>query len=210
MEQEEAMFSVLSREMDSWVVRGSLVKETQKKREEQALIESVRGGERWAFRRLFQMYKDRVYRLCLRLCGDEADAADLLQDVFLRVHRGIHTFRGDAAFSTWLIRLAVNTTRSFLSRQGRRKTISLQEEEGTQQKEPSHTTAPRDPWMRKRLLEALEQLPQKYREVLVLHDIEELTHVEIAEILGIQKGTSKSQLHKARKKMRGLLQEARP
>jgi len=154
---------------------------------------------------IYQNHKDQVYTLALRLCGNTSDAEDILQEVFLRVYKSIHQFRGDSALSTWLYRLTVNATRSFIKKQQR---LSQKPELPEQVLDASKL--PGDPVMRRHLLKALSQLPQGYREVLVLHDIQGLLHEEIAEILNIRKGTSKSQLHKARNRMRTLLKGMRP
>lgn len=158
-------------------------------------------GDQDALRLLYERHQDTVFRLATRMSEDPEDAKEILQEVFLRVWRGAEGFRQDAAFSTWLYRITVNTTRAHLSQRKRHPYAVLDHE-------PSFTEDLRDPWARKQLLSALRQLPPRYREVIVLHDIEDRSHPEIAEILEISVGTSKSQLHKARKYMHSLLQGA--
>ncbi|HAA54981.1 MAG TPA: RNA polymerase subunit sigma-24 [Myxococcales bacterium] len=168
---------------------------------EREWIERCKKGDLHALGELYAQHKDLVYNTALRLCREQSDAEDILQEVFIRVAKGIRTFRGDAAFSTWLYRLTINATRTYLKkRASAAREIPVVAEEFVPAREP-------DPLARDRLLEALSQLPQGYREILVLHDVRGLRHAEIAEILGIQKGTSKSQLSKARNRMRELLKE---
>jgi RNA polymerase sigma-70 factor (ECF subfamily) len=138
----------------------------------------------------------------LRMVG-RSDAEELTQDVFLRIFRGLGSFRGDAALGTWVYRLAMNVCLSFLSRRKRRQRLDERFEVA-----PAETAAPApdsNPWLRQQLEAAMGQLSPGYRAVLVLHDVEGLNHEEIAKILGCRVGTSKSQLHKARMKMRDLL-----
>ncbi len=169
------------------------------------LIQASAAGDERAFEQLYQHYSRRVYSLCLRLLGNPADAEDVTQEVFLQVHRKLKTFRGDAAFTTWLYRLTVNAALMHL-----RKSIVRHEqaEEDEQIKVLTDQVARERP---SRLLDriALERaigaLPPGYRTVFILHDIEGYEHEEIARMLGISVGTTKSQLHKARMRLRQLL-----
>jgi len=138
----------------------------------------------------------------LKMVG-AADADELTQDSFVRIFRGLPKFRGDAALGTWIYRLTMNVCLSYLAKRNRRGQIDAQlaqDEVVTQRPEVG------SPWLRDHLTKALGRLPAGYRAVLVLHDIEGLNHQEISEILGCRVGTSKSQLHKARMKMRQILQ----
>jgi len=169
------------------------------------LIQASAAGDERAFEQLYQHYSRRVYSLCLRLLGNPADAEDVTQEVFLQVHRKLKTFRGDAAFTTWLYRLTVNAALMHL-----RKSIVRHEqaEEDEQIKIFTDQAARERP---NRLLDrlalerAIQALPPGYRTVFILHDIEGYEHEEIAHMLGISVGTTKSQLHKARMRLRQIL-----
>ncbi len=177
-------------------------------------IRLAQRGDAAAFEYLYRMHNRRVYSLCLRMVGNTAEAEDLAQEAFLQLFRKIQTFRGESAFSTWLHRLAVNVVLMKL----RKKTLaetSLDEET-----EPDEETGgPRrdiggpDQLLtgsidRVNLQRAVEELPPGYRTVLVLHDVQGYEHNEIAEIMGCSIGNSKSQLHKARMRLRELLHES--
>ena len=170
---------------------------TQK--DETALVDACRGGDRAAQEELYRLYRVRVFNLVARI-GGEQDADELSQEVFLKVFRGLAKFRGEAALGTWIYRLAVNAALTHVTRRPRERSL---EESGWD--EPASTPPARDPRLREHIERALCALPTGYRAVLVLHDVEGLSHEEIADILGCRIGTSKSQLHKARQKMRELL-----
>ncbi len=183
----------------------SVVRPRKRKRSEtgasdQELIEACRRGERRAMEMLYHQYKRRVYGLVTRIVGP-SDSDEVAQDVFVRIYRGLPRFRGDSALGTWIYRLAVNAALSHVTRRQRRVMVG---EEGLVNV-PAATPAQRDPRLAERLEAALLELPAGYRSVLVLHDIEGLSHEECAEIMNCRVGTSKSQLHKARAKMRELL-----
>jgi RNA polymerase sigma-70 factor, ECF subfamily len=177
---------------------------------EEEAIEKARGGDARAFETLYSMHKRRVYSLCLRMLGNVAEAEDLTQEAFLQLYRKIGTFRGDSAFSTWLHRLAVNVVLMHLRRKGLPQ-VSLEETlEPAQDDGPRKDIGARDLTLsgsidRVTLERAIENLPPGYRLVFVLHDVEGYEHNEIAEMLDCSIGNSKSQLHKARMKLRDLL-----
>jgi RNA polymerase sigma-70 factor, ECF subfamily len=177
---------------------------------EQEAIEQARNGDSRAFETLYAMHKRRVYSLCLRMLGNVAEAEDLTQEAFLQLYRKIGTFRGDSAFSTWLHRLAVNVVLMHLRRKGLPQ-VSLEETlEPAQDDGPRKDIGARDLTLsgsidRVTLERAIENLPPGYRLVFVLHDVEGYEHNEIAEMLDCSIGNSKSQLHKARMKLRDLL-----
>lgn len=170
--------------------------------DEETLVEACRRGERTALHQFYERYRRRVYSLIARIVGAQ-DAEELTQDVFVRAFRGLANFRGDAQLSTWMYRLAVNAALSYATRTQARQKRQLGEEALLAL--PAEEAPSSDPRLRARLEEALARLPAGYRAVLVLHDVEGLQHEEIAQILGCRVGTSKSQLHKARAKMRELL-----
>lgn len=170
------------------------------------MIALAKQGDEEAFASLFETHKRRVYSLCLRMTGNTSEAEDLTQEAFLQLFRKISTFRGESAFSTWLHRLAVNVVLMHLRRKGLQQ-VSLDEPD-TSQDEPVKRDYGDDD---RRLLgsvdriglsQAIAELPPGYRAVFVLHDIEGYEHNEIAEIMNCSVGNSKSQLHKARMKLR--------
>jgi len=177
------------------------------------LIARAQRGDDEAFAALFDVHKRRVYSLCLRMTGDTAEAEDLAQEAFLQLFRKIATFRGESAFSTWLHRLVVNVVLMHLRKKGLQQ-VSLDEPDASQDEPVKREYGDDD----KRLLHsidritlsrAIEGLPPGYRAVLVLHDVEGYEHNEIAQILNCSVGNSKSQLHKARLKLRELLRSQR-
>ncbi len=175
-------------------------------------IERAKQGDADAFQVLYDKHKRRVYSLCLRMTANTAEAEDLAQEAFLQLYRKIGTFRGDSAFSTWLHRLAVNVVLMHLRRKGLPQ-ISLEEAlEPAQDDGPRKDIGARDLTLsgsidRVTLERAIENLPPGYRLVFVLHDVEGYEHNEIAEMLDCSTGNSKSQLHKARMKLRDLLKK---
>ena len=174
---------------------------------EAALIEAVRRSEAGSREALYHRYKRRVYALAVRIVGAN-DAEEVAQEAFIRIFRGLPKFRGDAALSTWIYRLAVNAALSHRSRRGplgadvRAADVEAGgETDGQSSAEPARG----DSALRARLERALARLPAGYRTVVVLHDVEGLEHEEVASILGCHVGTSKSQLHKARARLREIL-----
>lgn len=155
-------------------------------------------GDSHAFERLYRAHAARIHSLVRRMLGSEADANEVTQDVFVRVWQKLATFRGEAAFGTWLHRLAVNVIlgqRAELARRRQRfhdddAVLALIPSRGTGQADAMDFEA------------AVERLPEGAREVFVLHDVEGYRHEEIAELLGVATGTSKSQLHRARMALR--------
>lgn len=173
-------------------------------------IARAQAGDARSFELLYALHKRRVYSLCLRMLGNVAEAEDLTQEAFLQLYRKIATFRGDSAFSTWLHRLAVNVVLMHLRKKGLPQ-ISLEEAlEPAQNDGPRKDFGSRDLTLsgcidRVTLERAVENLPPGYRLVFILHDVEGYEHNEIAEMLTCSIGNSKSQLHKARMKLRELL-----
>jgi RNA polymerase sigma-70 factor (ECF subfamily) len=163
-------------------------------------------GNLAAFEMIYSRYHRRTYGLCLRMTGSQTEAEDLTQEVFIQLFRKIGSFRGDSAFSTWLHRLTVNQVLMHF----RRRSVKNERtsEDGEMPEQTVRGSA--DPGKmqvidRIALKNAVAQLPNGYRNVFLLHDVEGFEHEEVARIMGISVGTSKSQLHKARLKLRGLL-----
>src|SRR5436305_14934567 len=177
-------------------------------------IRLAQGGDAAAFEFLYELHSRRVYALCLRMVGNPSDAEDLMQEAFLQLFRKVATFRGESAFSTWLHRLAVNVVLMHLRKKGLPE-VSLEESMEPQQEDgPKKDIGTRDNLLagsidRVNLERAIESLPPGYRIIFVLHDIEGYEHNEIAEMMGCSIGNSKSQLHKARMKLRDLLRFTR-
>jgi len=176
-------------------------------------IQRAREGDRTVFEYLYRSHSRRVYALCLRMVGNTAEAEDLTQETFLLLLRKIHTFRGESAFSTWLHRLAVNLVLMRL----RKKSLPMVSIEATPDPDDETASATMDIGAPDLLLDGsldrinlercIERLPVGYRTIFVLHDIQGYEHNEISEILGRSVGDSKSQLHKARTRLREHLHE---
>lgn len=171
-----------------------------------ALAIAAGEGDMEAFEQLYERHNRRVYSLCLRMTQNAAEAEDLAQEAFIQLFRKIGSFRGESAFTTWLHRLTVNQCLMHF----RKRSVKLEKttEEGeTPVQIVRGTENPNAmPVMDRIALDnALKQLPPGYRTVFVLHDIEGHEHEEIAKMLGVAVGTSKSQLHKARMKLRKIL-----
>ncbi len=172
------------------------------------LTQMAAGGDMVAFEEVYQRHHRRVYSICLRMLQNAYEAEDLTQDVFIQLYRKIGSFRGDSAFTTWLHRMTVNQVLMHF-RKRNVKYEKVTEEGETPDQVVSGTANPEK--MRvvdKIALEsAIDQLPDGYKNVFVLHDVEGFEHEEVARILGCSVGTSKSQLHKARLKLRKLLKK---
>jgi RNA polymerase sigma-70 factor (ECF subfamily) len=167
------------------------------------LIHDAKRGRSAAFGLLVERHQDRVYGLCLRLMGDPEDARDAAQEAFVQAFRGIEKFRGDAAFSTWMYRIAVNSCHSLRRRRGP-STIPLdpgqdgREEpsrRATRAPAPDHST---DTASTMDLAAALTEVPEELRAALVLADVEDVPYARISEILGVPLGTVKSRVHRGR------------
>jgi len=185
-------------------------------RQEKAMSkkDEVKGGQNTSvgqtlpFEEIFQLHHRRVYTLCLRMTGNAAEAEDLTQDVFVQVFRKLGSFRGESAFTTWLHRLAVNQVLMHFRKNHVRKEQLTEDGEMPVGIMIDQNKFNRSPVLdRLALNEAIVQLPHGYRMVFVLHDVEGLDHNEIASLLGCSIGTSKSQLYRARMRLRFLLKQ---
>ena len=164
-------------------------------------VRRAQAGDRAAFQRLYEEHVGRVYALCLRLTGDPEDAMERTQDAFVRAWGTLRSFRGDAAFSTWLHRLAVNVVLTERRSAGRRERRT---EAAAAEAHPRVQPAPRA-GLAVDLERAISGLPPGARAVFVLYDVEGYRHEEIGEMIGIAPGTSKAQLHRARRLLREAL-----
>ena len=169
-------------------------------RPEADLIRLAADGDARAIRSLYDRYAPRVYAVVRRIAGDEDLAQDFAQEAWIRAIRALPTFRGDSRFSTWLHRIAVNAALQSLRKQQTRK-----KRETSKPADVAIAPKTKDSLLQKRLEQALDGLPEGMRRVLILHDVEGYTHEEIGDALGVTAGTSKSQLFKARAKMRAML-----
>jgi len=173
-------------------------------------IKAAQSGDQEAFSKLYNLHKRRVYTLCLRMLGNVSEAEDMTQEAFLHLFRKIGSFRGESAFSTWLHRLTVNLVLMHLRKKGL-QLVSLEETiNPSDEDSPRRDFGSRDVQLtgsvdRVTLERAVAELPPGYRLVFVLHDVEGYEHNEIATMLECSTGNSKSQLHKARLKLRDML-----
>ncbi len=182
----------------------------------EALIDSTvlaaQRGDETAFAALYDAHAARVYALCLGLAGDRATAAELVQDVFVRVWENLDSFRGACAFSTWLHRVAVNVALES-ERKGRRRSLKVQiaadlraTSDASTSAEPDAAAKASDPGLKMDLERAIARLSAGARAVFILHDVEGFQHAEIGERLGIAEGTSKAHLFRARRLLREMLE----
>lgn len=174
------------------------------------VVARCRRGDLSAYEELYRRHSRRLYNVAYRMTGNAADADDLLQEIFLQVYRRLETFRGDAALGTWLYRLAVNCCLDHVrSKAGRQQKATAFIEDLD-----AFTPAAAGSWRpdtvldRMELERAIDQLPPSYRAAFVLHDVEGREHHEVGEMLGVAVGTSKSLVHKARRRLRSLLRGA--
>jgi RNA polymerase sigma-70 factor (ECF subfamily) len=188
-------------------------KQQGNKLSEAELIERAKQGDAAAFEALYNLHKRRVYSLCLRMTANTAAAEDLTQEAFLQLFRKIGTFRGESAFSTWLHRMAVNVVLMQLRKKSL-PIVPLEENIETEEETPRKEPGADDPRLagsidRMQLQRSIATLPPGYRMIFLLHDVEGYEHNEIAEMVGCSIGNSKSQLHKARMKLREILKTSR-
>ncbi|NOT07857.1 MAG: RNA polymerase sigma factor [Gemmatimonadales bacterium] len=167
--------------------------------ETKELIARVLSGDPEAERTLYDTYVDRVYRLIYRMVGEPDRAADYTQDTFIRTYDRLSTFRGESALSTWITAIAISVVYNGQRKVKRMRTREVDLEHADPVATPERSA---DPDLKLRLAQAIDELPEGYRTVFVMHDVEGYTHEEIGTALGIQEGTSKAQLSRARAKLR--------
>jgi len=172
--------------------------------DETQLIARVRAGDSAAERALYDAHVDRVYRLAFRLAGDDTLAQDFTQETFIRAFDRLGSFRGDAAFSTWLHAI---TTTVVLNGLRKMKRFRQREADIDDARTIGVTRRDAEPDLKTRLKKAIDELPEGYRTVFVMHDVEGYTHEEIGAALGVETGTSKAQLSRARAKLRVALSD---
>ncbi len=176
--------------------------------EDAALVERCRQGDLAAFEELYRAHAGKLFSVACRMLGNPTDAEDLLQEIFLSAHRKLDGFRGESALSTWLYRLATNHCLDYLRSRAARTnqlTDELDDEPGLYL--AGSRGLAEQTVMKMDLERAMARLPEGCRAAFVLHDVQGLEHREVAEVLGIAEGTSKSQVHKARLRLRAILSE---
>ncbi len=187
--------------MTSWQQDEADLSATEKRQ-----VEKARAGDRLAFEQLYRSHCDRIYALCWRMCGsDRGLAEDMVQEAFIRAWNKLHLFKGDSKFGTWLHRLAVNVVLS----DKRIRVKRVKREQPMEAETERVLVGQKDvvAGLRRDLESAIAGLPERARTVLVLYDIEGYQHNEIAEMTGMAVGSSKAQLHRARKLVRDVLTE---
>ena len=168
------------------------------------MIARALAGDAAAERALYDAHVDRIYRLAYRFAGSDDLARDFTQDTFIRAFSRLHEFRGESAFSTWLHQVGVSVMLNGMKKVKRLRNSEVALEYAAA---VGATHREAEPDLKRRLAEAIDALPDGYRMVFLMHDAEGYTHVEIAEALGIQPGTSKAQLSRAREKLRVALRD---
>jgi RNA polymerase sigma-70 factor (ECF subfamily) len=175
---------------------------------EAELVARCRRGEMGAFEELYRQHATRLYNLAFRMAGNAADAEDLLQEIFLLAHRKLDSFRGASALGTWLYRLGMNVCLDRLRSKANRQDSATDTLEDQLTASPASLST--SPFSRLDIERAIQSLPEGARAAFLLHDVEGLDHQEVGQALGISEGTSKSQVHKARMRIRTFLRQPLP
>ena len=192
---------------------GPLAQQTRsvKREEEQLLVDRCRQGDRESFAQLMRLHEKQIFNFTYRMLGDEEEAEDLTQDIFVAAFKGIRKFRGEAKFSTWLYRIALNQTRNRIKYLSRRDFFAKQNRRAQHKEEspwenpeflPDNAPTP-EQWtltksMAAQVQECLNQIPPQARQILVLRDVQGFSYEELSEMLSLNPGTVKSRLHRAR------------
>ncbi len=170
------------------------------------LAQASSQGDMAAFETLYERHHRRVYSLCLRMVANSTEAEELAQEVFIQLFRKLGSFRGESAFTTWLHRLTVNHVLMHFRKKGVKLEKTTEEGEIGEIQDLIQGVGERPRFVDRIALDkAIAELPPGYRTVFVLHDVEGFEHEEIGNMLGVSTGTSKSQLHKARMRLREFL-----
>ena len=183
--------------------------------QEMAVIRRAQRGDTKAFEALLSAYEKPVYNLCLRMTGNAEDAADLTQEAFLKIWRGLENYKFESSFSTWVYRLTTNVSIDFLRGRKRRQTLSItvEEEDGVAELEvPDPAPLPEEQLLlrekKAQIASAMNQLDEEARLILTLRILEDLSYEEIARVTGLKDGTVKSRLARARLKLKKILTES--
>jgi len=184
--------------------------------EDEALVARSKRGDSRAFDVLVERYKERLYATVYHMTSNHEDANDLVQDAFIKAYKSLGSFKGQSSFYTWIYRIAVNRTINFLKRRRHKNHFSLDDVDGNIQTDPdfvelmSHVTPRREAGLnelQQRLNEALQKLSEPHRAVVVMHDIQGMTHADIAKAMKTSEGTVRSRLFYARQELQGLLSD---
>lgn len=187
--------------------------------EEQFLVNQARQGNLEAYDALVRKYQGKIYALVYNMTSNKEDAEDRVQDIFIKAFRSLRNFRGQSSFYTWLYRIAVNRTINFLKTRKTRPSLSLNEMDSGAEHDPAYvelrsrelpTREVSLQELQKKLNEALQTLSEKHRAVVIMHDIQGLSHGEIAKVLGCSQGTVRSRLFYARRQLQGELKDFAP
>jgi RNA polymerase sigma-70 factor (ECF subfamily) len=184
--------------------------------EDYELITRCKNGDIQAFESLVKKYQERIYSIVYNMTANHEDAADLAQETFIKAYQALHTFKGNSSFSTWLFRIAINKTINFLKLKSRQKSMSLNQVDSNAEHDPdiialvSEKTPRRDMYLKElqeKLNDAMLKLSDEHRLVIVLHDIQGLSHEEISRIMDCNQGTVRSRLFYARQQLQALLSD---
>ncbi|HVM60946.1 MAG TPA: sigma-70 family RNA polymerase sigma factor [Verrucomicrobiae bacterium] len=184
--------------------------------EDEALVRRTQKGDQSAFDVLVGRYKDRLYATVYHMTSNHEDTNDLVQDTFIKAYKSLRGFRGQSSFYTWVYRIAVNRTINFIKRRKTRNQYSLDDLDNAIQTDPdlvelmSHVTPRREVGLtelQQKLNEAMQQLSEAHRTVVTMHDIQGMTHVDIARVMKCSEGTVRSRLFYARQQLQGLLSD---
>ena len=184
--------------------------------EDETLVARAQRGDTSAFDALIERYKERLYGTVYHMTSNHEDANDLVQEAFICAYRHLHNFRGNSSFYTWIYRIAVNRTINFLKRRRDRGHLSLDDMDSSIQTDPdfvelmSHVTPRRNAGLselQERLNESLQKLSEAHRAVVTMHDIQGMTHADIARIMNCSEGTVRSRLFYARQQLQSLLSD---
>jgi RNA polymerase sigma-70 factor (ECF subfamily) len=172
--------------------------------DERSLVLAAQGGDQGAFGELVRLHQKRAYAVARAIVTVHEDAEDAVQEAFVRVYQALDRFNVDQAFGAWLNRIVANAALDIARRRKVRSTDELHETFADTFHDPGESEE-----LRRRLASALQQLPERMRSVLVLHDVQGFAHAEIGDMLGIPEGTARSDLHHARQRLRAMLQDLR-
>ena len=184
--------------------------------EDEALVRRTQKGDSSAFDVLVGRYKERLYATVYHMTSNHEDANDLVQETFIKAYKSLRSFRGQSSFYTWVYRIAVNRTINFIKRRKNRSQYSLDDMDSSVQTDPdlvelmSHVTPRREVGLmelQQKLNEALQQLSESHRAVVAMHDIQGMTHADIARVMKCSEGTVRSRLFYARQQLQGLLSD---
>lgn len=184
--------------------------------EDEALVARVQRGEIKAFNTLVDRYKQRLYATVYHMTANHEDANDLVQDAFIKAYKSLRSFKGQSSFYTWVYRIAVNRTINFLKRRKDRGHFSLNDMDASIETDPdyvelmSHVTPRREAGLtelQEKLNEAIQKLSEEHRAVVIMHDVQGMTHADIAKVVHCSEGTVRSRLFYARQQLQGLLSD---